>query len=99
MSDGVKLSRLSNRRMMLSGWGSYARTKTYKFAASNATFASVLKRGDFPSVGCHSVKAVIGGASRQTASLSFPSMTGATVARVAVAPVSVGAGTGRTLGE
>ena len=38
------------------------------------------------------------GVSRQTASLSFPSMTGGLVARTATAPESVGAVMGRGVG-
>ena len=42
MSDDVYVSRRSSRVMMLSGCGSKARTKTYRFDASYAIFASVL---------------------------------------------------------
>ena len=70
--------------MILSGWGSEARTNTYRFAASYATFATVGSFGAPPSLGRHSWKSVIGVASRQTASSSRPSITGACIARVAL---------------
>src|SRR5437667_12488934 len=92
MSDEVKVSRRSSSLMILSGWGSNARTNTYRFDASWAIFASVLNRGAFPSVGRHSLNPVIAGAVRQTSSSSLPSITGALSAGVAVAPLSVGAG-------
>src|SRR6476469_3689342 len=79
--------------MMLSGCGSIARTNTYRFDASYAILASVGKRAALPSVGRHSWKALIVGAALHTTSASFPSITGADSARIAVALVSVGAGT------
>src|SRR6187551_3449912 len=91
MSDEVYVSRRSSSVMMLSGCGSKARTYTYRFDASYAILASVLKpaRGSFPSVGRHILKFDATGASRHTASSSRPSITGATAARVAATPVSV----------
>src|SRR6266581_1398462 len=70
--------------MMLSGWGSKARTKTYRLAASYAIFASVGSLGGAPSVGRHSWNSVMGRASRHTGSSSRPSITGGCAARVAV---------------
>src|SRR5689334_15542759 len=95
MSDEVKVSRRSRIFLILSGWGSNARTKTYRFAASYTIFASVLKRAGFPSFGRHSWNAVIGGAFRHAASSSFASMLIEPSARTAVALVSVGAATTR----
>src|SRR5437762_4624110 len=93
MSDAVKLSRRSRSFLILSGWGSNARTNTYKFDASWAIFASVLNRASLPSVGRHSLNPVIGGAVRQISSSSLASIVGADAARVEVAPLSVGGGT------
>jgi hypothetical protein len=93
MSDEVKLSRRSSNFFILSGWGSNARTNTYRFAASWAIFASVLNRASFPSFGRHSLKPVIGGAVRQISSSSLASIVGADSARVEVALLSVGAAT------
>src|SRR6266550_45142 len=94
MSDAVKLSRRSSSFLILSGWGSNARTNTYKFDASWAIFASVLNRASFPSVGLHSLNPVMGGAMRQISSSSLASIVGAAAARVEVAPLSVGGRTG-----
>src|SRR5665647_2387103 len=47
-----RTSRRVSADMMLSGWGSYARTKTYRLRSSYAALNSVLNRGVFPSVGC-----------------------------------------------
>jgi len=80
--------------MMLSGCGSNARTKTYRLPASYAIFAWVGSLGAPPSLGRHSWNSVIGFASRQTASSSRPSMTGAYAARVAATVLGTAAAGG-----
>ena len=87
-SDGVRTSRRLSSATMLSGCGSYMRTRMYRCFASYATFAVVRMLGTPSSFGSKTRKPSISCAFAQIGSSSrAPSVWGA-VARAAIAITS-----------
>ncbi len=71
-SDGESVSRRVRRATSRFGSGSCARTATYRFDASYATFTSVANVGAAPSFGSRWWKSLTAGTCSQTASVNAP---------------------------